>query len=183
MFGFTSKAPGTVATINAQPVRVQQGETILSAALREGVDFPHSWPRGRLRQLQVQAGGGPGARVHRIQLPAVGRGAGPAHHPGLPERALGASAYRGGTDPGAGGSGGSGYRGGAGGADARHPALAAAARYPVALQARTVCAAVAGLAAGPDPQLFVCQPARCAGRGGVLRAPGAGRCIHRPCAR
>ena len=33
---------GTVATINAQPIRVLAGETLLSAALREGVDFPHS---------------------------------------------------------------------------------------------------------------------------------------------
>ncbi|MDT8991196.1 fatty acid desaturase [Curvibacter sp. APW13] len=42
MLGFQGRSTGTVATINAQPVRVQQGETILTAALREGVDFPHS---------------------------------------------------------------------------------------------------------------------------------------------
>ncbi|TXH91010.1 MAG: 2Fe-2S iron-sulfur cluster binding domain-containing protein [Rhodoferax sp.] len=44
MFGFQSRVglPATVATINAQPVRVQPGETLLAAALREGVDFPHS---------------------------------------------------------------------------------------------------------------------------------------------
>lgn len=45
MFGFQSRAvgqPATVTTINAQPVRVQPGETLLAAALREGVDFPHS---------------------------------------------------------------------------------------------------------------------------------------------
>ncbi len=45
MFGFLSAGAaraGTVATVNAQPIRVQPGETLLSAALREGVDFPHS---------------------------------------------------------------------------------------------------------------------------------------------
>lgn len=42
MFGFQSNSGGTSATINAQPIRVLAGETILTAALREGVDFPHS---------------------------------------------------------------------------------------------------------------------------------------------
>ncbi len=42
MFGLPSRSAGTSATINAQPIRVLAGETILTAALREGVDFPHS---------------------------------------------------------------------------------------------------------------------------------------------
>jgi NAD(P)H-flavin reductase/ferredoxin len=42
MFGLNSRSKGTSATINAQPIRVLAGETILTAALREGVDFPHS---------------------------------------------------------------------------------------------------------------------------------------------
>lgn len=42
MFGFRSTGQGTTATINAQPIRVLKGETLLTAALREGVDFPHS---------------------------------------------------------------------------------------------------------------------------------------------
>ena len=42
MFGSASKSAGTSATINAQPIRVLAGETLLTAALREGVDFPHS---------------------------------------------------------------------------------------------------------------------------------------------
>jgi len=42
MFGWSSNSAGTTATINAQPIRVLAGETLLTAALREGVDFPHS---------------------------------------------------------------------------------------------------------------------------------------------
>ena len=42
MFGLPSRATGTSATINAQPIRVLADETILTAALREGMDFPHS---------------------------------------------------------------------------------------------------------------------------------------------
>ena len=42
MFGSASKSAGTSATINAQPIRVLAGETLLTAALREGVEFPHS---------------------------------------------------------------------------------------------------------------------------------------------
>ena len=42
MFAPKPGADGTTITINAQPVRVQAGETILAAALREGIDFPHS---------------------------------------------------------------------------------------------------------------------------------------------
>jgi NAD(P)H-flavin reductase/ferredoxin len=42
MFGLRSHSAGTSATINAQPIRVLAGETILTAALREGLDFPHS---------------------------------------------------------------------------------------------------------------------------------------------
>ena len=42
MFGLNANSAGTSATINAQPIRVLAGETILTAALREGVDFPHS---------------------------------------------------------------------------------------------------------------------------------------------
>ena len=42
MFGLKLNSAGTSATINAQPIRVLAGETILTAALREGVDFPHS---------------------------------------------------------------------------------------------------------------------------------------------
>lgn len=42
MFGFNSAGQGTTATINSHPIRVLKGETLLTAALREGVDFPHS---------------------------------------------------------------------------------------------------------------------------------------------
>lgn len=42
MFGWGSNSAATSATINAQPIRVLAGETLLTAALREGVDFPHS---------------------------------------------------------------------------------------------------------------------------------------------
>ena len=42
MFGWGSNSAVTSATINAQPIRVLAGETLLTAALREGVDFPHS---------------------------------------------------------------------------------------------------------------------------------------------
>jgi NAD(P)H-flavin reductase/ferredoxin len=42
MFGLKASSAGTSATINSQPIRVLAGETLLTAALREGVDFPHS---------------------------------------------------------------------------------------------------------------------------------------------
>ncbi len=42
MFARSAGQGATTITINAQPVVVQAGETILAAALREGMEFPHS---------------------------------------------------------------------------------------------------------------------------------------------
>lgn len=42
MFSFLSKKKPTTARINAVPVTVNPKETLLQAALRQGVDFPHS---------------------------------------------------------------------------------------------------------------------------------------------
>ncbi|MDO9322056.1 MAG: 2Fe-2S iron-sulfur cluster-binding protein [Pseudomonas sp.] len=42
MFSFFTKQGPTTATINGQAIRVDSKETLLSAALRAGIDFPHS---------------------------------------------------------------------------------------------------------------------------------------------
>ena len=47
MFSFLAKkappAPGIItAHINSQPITVDAKETLLQAALRQGIDFPHS---------------------------------------------------------------------------------------------------------------------------------------------
>lgn len=42
MFSFLSKKKSTTAHINAQAITVQPKETLLQAALREGINFPHS---------------------------------------------------------------------------------------------------------------------------------------------
>ena len=42
MFSFLAKKKPTTARINAVPVTVNPKETLLQAALRQGVDFPHS---------------------------------------------------------------------------------------------------------------------------------------------
>lgn len=42
MFSFFTKKGPTTATINGQAIRVEPRETLLTAALREGIDFPHS---------------------------------------------------------------------------------------------------------------------------------------------
>ncbi|HLD65702.1 MAG TPA: 2Fe-2S iron-sulfur cluster-binding protein, partial [Pseudomonas sp.] len=42
MFAFLSKKKPTTATINAQVIGVDPKETLLQAALRQGIDFPHS---------------------------------------------------------------------------------------------------------------------------------------------
>lgn len=42
MFSFFSRSKPAVATINGQSIEVQPKETILSAALRNGIPFPHS---------------------------------------------------------------------------------------------------------------------------------------------
>lgn len=42
MFSFFTKKGATTATINGQAIRVEAKETLLSAALRAGIDFPHS---------------------------------------------------------------------------------------------------------------------------------------------
>lgn len=42
MFSFLAKKKPTTALINAQPITVQPKETLLQAALREGINFPHS---------------------------------------------------------------------------------------------------------------------------------------------
>lgn len=42
MFAFLTKKKPITAHINAQPIVVQPRETLLQAALREGINFPHS---------------------------------------------------------------------------------------------------------------------------------------------
>ena len=42
MFSFLTPKGPTTATINGQAIRVEPKETLLSAALRAGIDFPHS---------------------------------------------------------------------------------------------------------------------------------------------
>lgn len=42
MFSFLSKKRPTTAHINAVPITVNPNETLLQAALRQGIDFPHS---------------------------------------------------------------------------------------------------------------------------------------------
>lgn len=42
MFSFLTQKSPTTATINGQAIRVEPKETLLNAALRAGIDFPHS---------------------------------------------------------------------------------------------------------------------------------------------
>lgn len=42
MFSFLRKQETVTAQVNGQPVTIQAGETLLQAALRSGIDFPHS---------------------------------------------------------------------------------------------------------------------------------------------
>ncbi|EPV0132428.1 2Fe-2S iron-sulfur cluster-binding protein [Pseudomonas aeruginosa] len=42
MFSFFTQRSATTATINGQAIRVEPKETLLTAALRAGIDFPHS---------------------------------------------------------------------------------------------------------------------------------------------
>lgn len=42
MFSFLTQKSPTTATINGQAIRVEPKETLLTAALRAGIDFPHS---------------------------------------------------------------------------------------------------------------------------------------------
>ena len=41
MFSLFRKKTPVLARINGEPVAVQPGETLLHAALRHGIDFPH----------------------------------------------------------------------------------------------------------------------------------------------
>lgn len=58
MFSFLAKKRPAVVRINAQPIVVQPNETVLQAALRAGIDFPHSCRVGACASCKCRLLGG-----------------------------------------------------------------------------------------------------------------------------